>query len=268
MIPTPRPEAHGSAASVDGTAIAWYRYGQGDPVILLVPTWNIVDARVSGHQVTALASDATVITYDPRGAGRSGRPDHGYDFPMHAADAVAVLNANGVGRASLVTVSRSVNVAALLTTEDPGRFNRLAAIAPYVEFEIDPDWPNPQHLEEWRTDWPGFIVPFMQEVFTERGSADVIAEVTDIALHANPEIIVSQEFELDWQRPAHLLGSMSCPTLVIHGDSDATTPVSLVRRIVDAIPDAQLELVRGGGHRPDIRTPELVNPLLKAFLIH
>jgi pimeloyl-ACP methyl ester carboxylesterase len=36
--------------------------------------------------------------------------------------------------------------------------------------------------------------------------------------------------------------------------------------IVAAMPDARLEVIPGGGHRPDIRTPELVNPLLLEFL--
>ena len=97
------------ATSVDGTRIAWYRYGGGDRAILFVPTWNIVDARVVGHQVAALESQATVVTYDPRGAGASERPKSGYDFLLHAADAVAVLRDAGVDHVSLVTASRGFN---------------------------------------------------------------------------------------------------------------------------------------------------------------
>ena len=267
MIPRPRPHTNGIATSVDGTAIAWYRYGQGDRTVLFVPTWNIVDARVSGYQVEMLSSEATVITYDPRGAGASDRPERGYDFPLHAADAIAVLDANGIDRASLVTVSRSVNVAVLLVTGDAHRFDRIAAIAPSVEFESDPGWPDGDVLAAWRADWAGFIEPFMHEVFTEPDSAEVIAEVTAIGLEATPDVIVTQEFELDWHRPAQLLGSVACPTLVIHGDSDATTPVAIARRLVQALPDARLEVIPGGGHRPDIRAPQVVNPLLKAFLV-
>ena len=33
------------------------------------------------------------------------------------------------------------------------------------------------------------------------------------------------------------------------------------------MPNARLELIPNGGHRPDIRSPELVNPLLLAFLL-
>ena len=44
-------------------------------------------------------------------------------------------------------------------------------------------------------------------------------------------------------------------------------PVALAEEIVAALPDARLEIIPGGGHRPDIRSPELVNPLLVDFLV-
>lgn len=95
MISAPQPRERGLATSVDGTRIAWRRYGDAARSILFVPTWNLVDARVVGHQVTALEPHATVVTFDPRGTGESDRPASGYDFPLHAADALAVLDATG-----------------------------------------------------------------------------------------------------------------------------------------------------------------------------
>ena len=142
VIPAPRPREQGVATSADGTRIAWYRYGEGERAILFVPTWNLVDARVVGHQVAALEPHATVITYDPRGAGASERPERGYDFPLHAGDALAVLDACGIERAALVTASRGVNVTVLLATEQPQRFDRIAAIAPYMQLEPEPTSPN------------------------------------------------------------------------------------------------------------------------------
>ena len=121
LIPAPVPREHGLAESADGTRIAWKRYGTGERTVLFVPTWNLVDSRVVGHQVVALEPHATVITYDPRGAGASDRPEHGYDFTLHAADAVAVLDANGVASAAVVTASRGLNAAVLLATDEPRR---------------------------------------------------------------------------------------------------------------------------------------------------
>jgi pimeloyl-ACP methyl ester carboxylesterase len=226
-----------------------------------------VDARVVGHQVVALESRATVLTYDPRGAGASERPARGYDFPFHAADAIAVLDACEIERAALVTASRGLNAVVLVATDDPPRVERLAAIAPYMQFEAEPAPPNPRWLASLRTDWSGFIVPFMSSVFTEPDSGDVIAEMIEIGLEASPDVVATQETELDWTRPAGLLGRVRCPALVVHGTEDAPVPVELAESIVAAMANARLELIPGGGHRPDIRTPELVNPLLVEFLL-
>jgi pimeloyl-ACP methyl ester carboxylesterase len=255
------------ATSADGTRIAWNRYGRGERAILFVPTWNIVDARVVGHQVAALEPHATVVTYDPRGAGASERPEGGYDFPLHAADALAALEANGIASAALVTASRGVNAAVLLAADDPPRFERLAVVAPYMQLEAKPLPPDADWLKSLLSDWPGFIVPFMHSVFTEPDSAEVIAEMVAIGLEATPELAVAQELEHDWRRPARLLGRVTCPTLVVHGEADAAVPAGLAASIVAALPNARLELIPAGGHRPDIRTPELVNPLLLDFLL-
>jgi pimeloyl-ACP methyl ester carboxylesterase len=267
VIPAPRPVADGMATSVDGTRIAWRRYGGGERAIAFVPTWNLVDSRVVGHQVAALESHADVLTYDPRGAGASERPSRGYDFPLHAADALAVLDANGIDRAALVTASRGLNAAVLLAADDPQRFDRVAVVAPYMKLEADPAPPDPDRLEALHNDWRGFIVPFMHSVFTERDSTDVIAEMIAIGLEATPDIIATQEAELDWTRPARLIGKVTCPTLALHGEADAPVPVALAESIVAAMPNARLQVIPGGGHRPDIRSPELVNPLLLDFLL-
>jgi pimeloyl-ACP methyl ester carboxylesterase len=267
VIPAPPSSEHGVASGADGTPIAWWRHGTGARTVLFVPTWNLVDSRVVGHQVVALQEHATVIRYDPRGAGRSGRPARGYDFPQHAGDALAVLEAVGECGAALVTASRGINVTILLATEHPERFDRIAAVAPYMRLDPTPVAPRAGVLDAWRTDWRGFIEPFMHTVFTEPASAHVIDEMIAIGLEASPEIVAAQELELDWARPARLLDSVMCPTLIVHGEADAAVPVDLARQITAALPNARLEIIPGGGHRPDIRSPELVNPLLLEFLL-
>ena len=255
------------ATSVDGTRIAWYRYGSAERAVLFIPTWNLVDARVVGHQVAALEPHATLVTYDPRGAGASDRPERGYAFPNHAADAVAVMAANGMERVAVVTASRGLNAAVLLATDQSQRVERIAALAPYMRLEPDPAAPDPVQLDAWRADWRGFIAPFMHNVFTEPDSDEVIEEMIGIGMDASPDVVADQEFELDWTDPAQRLGGVDCPTLVVHGETDAAVPLSLAEDIVAAMPNARLVVIPGGGHRPDIRSPELVNPFLLEFLV-
>ncbi len=267
MIPAPKPRNRGLATSVDGTRIAWRRYGDAGQSILFVPTWNLVDARVVGHQVAALEPHATVVTFDPRGAGESERPASGYDFPLHAADALAVMDATGVEDAAAVTASRGLNAAVLLAAEHPQRVTRIAAVAPYMRLEPDPQPPAPDRLQRWRDDWPGFVVPFMHAVFSEPDSAEVIEEMIAIGLDASPEIVAAQELELDWVTPARSLARVQCPALVVHGEGDVPVPLETARAIADDLPDARLVVIPGGGHRPDIRSPEVVNPILLEFLL-
>jgi pimeloyl-ACP methyl ester carboxylesterase len=178
-----------------------------------------------------------------------------------------VLAAIAIERTALVTASRGMNPAVLLAADDPERFVRLVGIAPYMRLEAEPTPPNPKWVDSLRTDWPGFIVPFMHAVFTEPDSADVIEEMIAIGLETTPDVIATQELEVDWRRPAGRLGQVACPTLIIHGEADKPVPVAIAESIVAAKPTARLELIPKGGHRPDIRTHELVNPLLMDFVL-
>lgn len=118
----------------------------------------------------------------------------------------------------------------------------------------------------WRTDWPGFARYFLSMCFTEPGSEALIDEVVEIALDASPEILITQAAETDWMRLVARLPEVTCPTLFIAGDSDATAPLSDFEAAARAIRGARLEIIPRGGHRPDIRSPELVNPILGDFL--
>ena len=276
---------HGQGANVEdegwaegsGARIAWKRYGKGEPTVLFIPTWNIVDSRVSHHQVSHLAPRATVITYDPRGAGESDRPPSGYGFEQHMDDALAVLDRTGTERAIVITASRGINPAVLLAVRHPDRVSGLVGVAPYMDFEPEEDegfwleasghdgW-DMYNAGYWRQDWPGFVRFFMGEVFSEPDSEDTIRELVSIGLEASPEVLIQQEREQDWTLAPPLLGSVGCPTLLIHGDDDRTTPLALVEAIDDGIPDSRLVVLTGSGHRPDIRNPELVDPPITEFL--
>jgi pimeloyl-ACP methyl ester carboxylesterase len=261
-----RPVSTGRADS-GGVRIAWYRSGSDERTVLMIPTWNLVDARVWRPVLAFLEPEFTVLTYDPRGAGASDRPASGYGFDRHMADAAAVLDANDVERAAIVTASRGINAAVLLAASEPRRVTRICAIAPYMRLEAPRERSSPDEVfAAWRRDWPGWARSFMEKVFSEPDSEATIAATTAIALEASPEILITQETELDWDEPARRLGDVRCPALLIHGAGDLSTPVSVAEDVARGLPDAQLLVLDGAGHRPDIRNPEIVAPYLLEFL--
>jgi pimeloyl-ACP methyl ester carboxylesterase len=62
------------------------------------------------------------------------------------------------------------------------------------------------------------------------------------------------------------LGEIAVPTLLIWGEKDGITSRAHHDEILEAIPGAKLEVIAGAGHLPTIEAPELVVPLLTAFL--
>ena len=79
----------------DGVRVFYEVYGSGDPTLLLLPKWSIVQSRVWKMQVPYLSRYCRVVTFDGRGNGRSDRPTspEAYAETEFAADAVAVLEA-------------------------------------------------------------------------------------------------------------------------------------------------------------------------------
>jgi pimeloyl-ACP methyl ester carboxylesterase len=56
------------------------------------------------------------------------------------------------------------------------------------------------------------------------------------------------------------------PTLVIAGDEDQVYPPALARDVARRIPGAELVMMPGAGHLPNLEQPERFNEILLDFL--
>ena len=84
----------------DGVEIAYTERGSGPPVVL-VPGWT-GSGEVFEHQLAELAASFRVVTFDPRGQGRSTAWQEGNSYPQHGLDLVAILEALDLGPVHLV----------------------------------------------------------------------------------------------------------------------------------------------------------------------
>jgi pimeloyl-ACP methyl ester carboxylesterase/predicted glycosyltransferase len=261
----------------DGVKIAWERFGAGQRSILFVPTWTIIHSRVWKMQVPYLARHFTVVTFDPRGNGRSDRPATGYTLEDHYLDTLAVLDEVGLERPSLVSFSRGANPAAMLAARRPDRVDRLALIGPAiseVHWKTDDFWAERESYEGWQkssapywlSNYEDFLWFFFAEVFSEPHSTKPIEDCVAWGLETTPEILVQQEREFDRGPVAALLPEIACPTLVVHGDDDHVRKLEDGEFVRDRIPGAQLIVLEGSGHAPHVRDPVKVNLLLRDFL--
>lgn len=137
----------------EGDRIVFDVRGQGAPLVLLPGTPG--DASAYALIVDDLAADRTVITYDPRGFGRSsGNEPRRYEIGQLARDVVAVLSAAGVERATVFGNSAGAVVGLELATNHPEAVDGLIAHEPAVVRVLpDADELQTKIAEIYRTTW-------------------------------------------------------------------------------------------------------------------
>ncbi|HXH88499.1 MAG TPA: alpha/beta hydrolase, partial [Gaiellaceae bacterium] len=269
----------------DGVRVFYEVYGSGEPTVLLLPTWSIIHSRQWKMQIPYLARHCRVVTFDGRGNGRSDRPDDSaaYDEDEFAADALAVLDATGTGRACVVGFSLGVQRGLLLAANHPDRVEGAVFIGPAYsgggeplrerlvhswdeELVTDEGWAR-YNKHSWLRDYRGFLEFFFDRIFTEPHSTKPIEDCVGWGLETSAEILVTAQGgrTLTPEEARELAGRVQCPVLVIHGEADAV--VSHTRGLALAEHSGgRPVLLEGSGHAPHVRDPVKVNLLLRDFV--
>jgi pimeloyl-ACP methyl ester carboxylesterase/predicted glycosyltransferase len=278
------PDAQGYVDR-DGVQIFWERYGDGEPTILFLPTWEIVHSRTWKFQIPYFARHCRVLTFDPRGNGRSDRPRevHAYDRRQIAEDAIAVLDVVGVRRAAVVSWCGS-SEEMILAADYPERVTSLFAIAPNLLLTEDPEQQAGHSFDEvlqtddgwaksnrhyWLRDWAGYVEFFFSRVYSEPHSSKQIEDSIGWGLETDAETVLlglGADWENDQERALALCARVRCPTLVVQGTADEIVGPERGEAVASAFANARLVTLEGCGHGLPARDPVKVNELIREFV--
>jgi pimeloyl-ACP methyl ester carboxylesterase len=274
-----------------GQRIHWEEFGAGDRTILLLPTWSIVHSDHWRHQVPFLVTDHRVITFDGLGNGASDRPQDPslYGNLVVADDAVAVLDACAAPTAAVMGSSQggvwALAMAALHPERvaatvflapnvplAPGHPARVAASATFLEARdatgVHDGWQT-WNRSYWLRHYPEFLRFFFSQCFTEPDSDAEIQHFWEMGMQTSPEVLLATagdgSNELTAELARSYAGALAGPSLVIHGEEDAISPVERGRELA-RLAGADLVVVPGGGHEPHCRTPSRTNQVIDRFL--
>jgi pimeloyl-ACP methyl ester carboxylesterase len=271
-------------ADSGGVPVHYEVYGDGPRTVLLMPTWEIVHSRCWKLQVPYLSRYARVVTFDPRGNGRSGRPRSydAYTRPVLAADALAILDLVGVRRATVVTWC-DMGEGLLLTATHPDRVDGLVLITPPLEvgtrtpapysfddvLDTDQGWAK-ENRHYWMRDWRGYLEHFFTECLPEPHSTKPIEDCVGWGLETDAETILTgfrgwDDKELDPATVVSLCAEVRCPVLVVRGTQDRLVGPGTATRLAAAL-NADLIELDGSGHAPHARDPVRINHILRDFL--
>jgi pimeloyl-ACP methyl ester carboxylesterase/predicted glycosyltransferase len=262
----------------DGVRLYYEVYGSGEPTIFLLPTWSIIHSRHWKMQIPYLARHCRVVTFDGRGNGRSDRPEAGYDEREFAADALAVMDATGTGRAVIVSLSLGAQRALLLAAGHPDRVAGAVFIAPFTPLgSFDPPFPWDEELgtdegwakwnrHYWLREYRGFLEFFFSQMFNEPRSTKPAEDCVGWGLETTAETLVATELggKLGQEETRELCRRIRCPVLVIQGTADEITGQGCGIELAEAT-GGDLVLLEGAGHGPHVRDPVKVNLLLRDF---
>jgi len=268
----------------DGVEIRYERYGDGWPAILLLPAWSLVHSRHWKMQVPYLARHFTVVCFDGRGSGGSGRPAEAsaYSDAAFVSDALAVMDAAGIASAVLVSVSRGAQWALRLCAGHPDRVLASVFIAPsallapplaerqvqrFDEVIDDPVGWQTYNAHYWKTHYPEFVTFFVGRMLTEPHSTKQIEDVTGWALETDGETLAATDGAPEYGGAAvtrQLAAQLACPVLVMHGTQDAVRSHGEGEALASCTGGALVTLA-GAGHFPHVRDPVRVNLLIRQF---
>jgi 3-oxoadipate enol-lactonase/4-carboxymuconolactone decarboxylase len=222
-------------------------------------------------QLVALAGDYRCAAWDPPGYGLSPAPAQPLTYALLADAVAAFIAALGAAEAHVVGLSMGGQIALHTALCHPQRVRSLALLDTSAAFGL-----NGTDPEEWKRlrlaaldagETPASIAePVMRSIMAPGVSDGAVAaavssmqRISAAGLRAAIELLPSHDVQ-------HRLGDIRAPTIVIVGEHDEETPLSYAELLAEGIPGAQLEIIAGSGHIPNLEAPEPVTAALRAHL--
>ena len=241
-------------ARVRGAGLHYEQSGSGEPLLLI--TGFAISAAVFEPVLPLYAERFAVTTYDNRGAGRSSTARPGLSMGDLAADAVGLMDALGIESAHVYGLSMGGMIAQELALRFPHRVRALVlgctspgglhAALPVRELATFAGTlpGNPRSVRvralatalfspEFRSQHPERVGELLGYLARHRAKPSGLAAHWWAALYHDT-----------WSR----LPRLTRPTLVLHGDADALTPLVAAQRLAARIPDCELVVLPGAGH--------------------
>ena len=251
----------------NGLEIAYERVGDGPPVVFVHGA--AVDARMWQPQLAALADEFTAVTWDEPGAGRSSDVPADFGLADYAACLAALIDALDLGPAHVAGLSWGGTVAQELYRHHPEFVATLILVDTYA------GWKGSLPKDEVRIRVQGvrqmlaaadhLFDPTLPGLFAGDPPAEFVPLLEAMAADVRPESLRTALLVMAEADERDLLPRIAVPTLLIWGERDARSPLSVARQFEKAISDTKLVVISGAGHVSNLERPEAFNDAVREF---
>jgi pimeloyl-ACP methyl ester carboxylesterase len=251
-------------------------HGAGEPLIL-IPGFAC-GAWTWFRQIDELAKDFQVITFDPRGIGKSeivtADDAENLSLQTFVFDVLTLLNDLKIEKANILGASFGGFVAQKFALEFPERLNKLilactttggenhvrADVEILRSFSPDPNLTVGERIRK-----------LIRPAFTDEFNTEHAAEVEKVCQlresHTVAEAVYFAQLQTAFTfNTADEIGLIENETLVVAGDRDRVVPAQNSVNLAGKIPNATLKIIENGSHMLFIENAAEFNRAVKEFL--
>jgi pimeloyl-ACP methyl ester carboxylesterase len=255
-------------AEVHGLSIAYERVGDG-PVLVLLHGFT-QDSRVWRPQRERLSDRFTLIAWDAPGAGQSPDPPEPFGMSDWAHTLAGLLDACGVQQAHILGLSWGGLLAQEFTRLYAERVLSLVLADTYAGWKGSLPEPMPQErlaacLQDAALPPSDFVRKYLPGMFSESPSQEIQERLATIMADFHPLGFRLMATALAQADTRDLLPNIRVPTLLLWGDADQRSPLSVAYQMRDAMPTARLAVISGAGHLSNLEAPTQFNAEVLAF---
>lgn len=249
-----------------GLDVAYDRAGSGPPLVLVHSAAS--DGREWRLQVAGLSDEFTVVAWDEPGAGRSSDVPGDFALAGYAIALAGLVDAVGAP-AHVCGLSWGGTVALELYRRRPDLVATLVLADTYAGWRGS----LPEHelrarvadAEQMLDAARGGVPPAVAGAFAGAPPREIAELLDAVAADVRPEslrVALRAMAEADLR---DVLPAIAVPTLLVWGELDARSPLSVARAFARAIPHAELVVIPGAGHMSNLERPDEFNAALRAF---
>ena len=219
-----------------------------------------------------LSEQFSVIAWDAPGAGSSSDPPDRFTFADWSHCLAKFLDALDVGHAHLVGLSWGGVLAQEFYRSYPRRVSRLVLADTYAGWRGSlPASAVEQRLLRCERDShlppEEFVSRWVPEMFTAAASPGLLAEMSAIFADFHPRGFRLMAHALADADTTDLLSTIRSRTLVLWGDDDRRSPLSVAEQLRSTIPGAELQVITRAGHVSNMEQPDAFNTQIRNFCL-
>jgi pimeloyl-ACP methyl ester carboxylesterase len=252
------------SAKIGDIDIYYEEQGQGEPVLLALPSWWPSDTwKVS--VVPFLSKHYRTIIFDCRGTGYSSKPDHGYNIEQFAKDCAGLLGYLKVSRCHAAGFALGGQIAQALAIQRPDLVATLTIAAAGAGTKATDGGPrvirNTDEEEIREHGFERFIRGHVENTHMAFNATfydahpEVVKALSD-ALWRRQTSPEQHRYHYEARRTWDTLGNaakVKVPTLILCGAQDdvnrgGSTPVGTARKLGELVRGSELALVPNVKH--------------------